>query len=204
MVAGIVLVALGLKTTLAHVDEPLHDSTAFALVGGLAAYLPGCRSFRWRNVGAPNRQRLVVAALLLALFPAAADDAIATLAIVTAVLCALIARGDHSPVPGTESATATTTCAASHRLHTWALFRRANAGNAEPRYCATMSDDAPSFSTNFFAPPGPRATRAQPTSVWRDAASFAEPSADGIGSTIARSAMPTPLIAVVGHIDEIG
>jgi len=40
--------------------------------------------------------------------------------------------------------------------------------------------------------------------VWRDAASFAELSVDGIGSTIARIGEASPLLAVVGHIDEIG
>jgi putative aminopeptidase FrvX len=41
--------------------------------------------------------------------------------------------------------------------------------------------------------------------VWRDAASFAdEISVDGIGSTIARVGDGSPLLAVVGHIDEIG
>ena len=40
--------------------------------------------------------------------------------------------------------------------------------------------------------------------VWREAASFAELSADGLGSSIARVGDASPLLAVVGHIDEIG
>ncbi|HEX6665768.1 MAG TPA: M42 family metallopeptidase [Solirubrobacterales bacterium] len=40
--------------------------------------------------------------------------------------------------------------------------------------------------------------------VWREAASFAEQSADGLGSSIARVGDASPLLAVVGHIDEIG
>ncbi|HVD85942.1 MAG TPA: M42 family metallopeptidase [Solirubrobacterales bacterium] len=40
--------------------------------------------------------------------------------------------------------------------------------------------------------------------IWRDAASFAELSADGLGSSIARVGEASPLLAVVGHIDEIG
>jgi len=40
--------------------------------------------------------------------------------------------------------------------------------------------------------------------VWREAASFAELSFDGIGSSIARVGEASPLLAVVGHIDEIG
>jgi len=40
--------------------------------------------------------------------------------------------------------------------------------------------------------------------VWREAASFAQLSSDGIGSSIARVGEAAPLLAVVGHIDEIG
>jgi putative aminopeptidase FrvX len=40
--------------------------------------------------------------------------------------------------------------------------------------------------------------------IWREAASFAELSTDGIGSSIARVGEAAPLLAVVGHIDEIG
>jgi len=40
--------------------------------------------------------------------------------------------------------------------------------------------------------------------VWRQAASFADVSVDGIGSTIARVGEASPTLAVVGHIDEIG
>ncbi len=42
------------------------------------------------------------------------------------------------------------------------------------------------------------------TEIWRDAASFAELTADGLGSSIARIGEGEPLLAVVGHIDEIG
>jgi putative aminopeptidase FrvX len=40
--------------------------------------------------------------------------------------------------------------------------------------------------------------------IWREAASFAEVSVDGIGSTIAGVGEGSPTLAVVGHIDEIG
>jgi endoglucanase len=40
--------------------------------------------------------------------------------------------------------------------------------------------------------------------IWRKAASFAELSSDGLGSSIARVGDAAPLLAVVGHIDEIG
>ena len=73
MVAGIVLVALGLKKTLAHVDDPLDDVPAFALLGGLALYLLGLVAFRYRHVHTINRRRLLLALLLLAAFPVASE-----------------------------------------------------------------------------------------------------------------------------------
>ena len=46
MVAGIVLVAVSLKKTLADVDDPLAIVPAFALLGGVAFYLLGLVGFR--------------------------------------------------------------------------------------------------------------------------------------------------------------
>ncbi len=40
--------------------------------------------------------------------------------------------------------------------------------------------------------------------IWREEASFASLSGDGLGSSIARIGEGGPLLAVVGHIDEIG
>jgi low temperature requirement protein LtrA len=91
MVGGIVLSALGLKTTLAHVHDPLETVPAFALLGGVALYLLAHVGFRWRLVHSLSRQRLVCALLLLALLPLARElSALATLAIVVGVLSALI------------------------------------------------------------------------------------------------------------------
>jgi low temperature requirement protein LtrA len=91
MVAGIVLVALGLKKTLAHVDDPLATVPTFALLGGLAMYLLGLVAFRYRHVHTINRQRLLLALVLFALVPAAIElPALATLAIVTVLLSAMI------------------------------------------------------------------------------------------------------------------
>ena len=59
MIAGIVLVALGVKKTLAHVDEPLDDDPAVALFGGIALYYAGHVGFRLRNLGTLNRPRLI-------------------------------------------------------------------------------------------------------------------------------------------------
>jgi len=92
MVAGIVLAALGLKKTLAHVDDPLEIAPAFALMGGLAFYLLGLVSFRWRHVHTINRHRLLFALVLLAAFPAATElPALAVLTSVAVALCAMIA-----------------------------------------------------------------------------------------------------------------
>jgi low temperature requirement protein LtrA len=92
MVAGIVLVALGLKKTLGHVEDPLKVEVATAMLGGTAIYLLAHVAFRWRNVQRLNVARLVCAAVLLALIPLATEIAsLAMLAIVLGLLAALIA-----------------------------------------------------------------------------------------------------------------
>jgi low temperature requirement protein LtrA len=92
MIAGIVLVALGLKKTLGEVEEPLKLVPAVATLGGSALYLLAHVAFRWRNVHRFNGARLLCALAMLALIPAATElPALATLAIVTAALAALIA-----------------------------------------------------------------------------------------------------------------
>ena len=62
MVAGIVLLALGMKKTLGHVDDPLKTVPAAAMLGGTAVYLLAHVAFRWRNVHRLSTQRLVAAA----------------------------------------------------------------------------------------------------------------------------------------------
>jgi low temperature requirement protein LtrA len=91
MVAGIVLAALGMKKTLGAVSAPLDVELAFALLGGVAFYLLGLVAFRFRHIHSINRQRLLVALILFALLPAAvALPALASLAIVAALLSAMI------------------------------------------------------------------------------------------------------------------
>jgi low temperature requirement protein LtrA len=91
MVAGIILVALGLKKVLGHVDDPLQTVPAFALYGGVAIYLLGLVAFRWRHVHTLNRERLGVAIVLLAAFPLATQiSALPALAIPTALLAVMI------------------------------------------------------------------------------------------------------------------
>ena len=92
MVAGIVLIALGLKKTLAHVGDPLTTVVATALLGGTALYLLAHVAFRWRNVRRFSTQRLLAALVCVALLPAAVElAALATLALLAALLTALVA-----------------------------------------------------------------------------------------------------------------
>jgi low temperature requirement protein LtrA len=92
MVAGIVLLALGLKKTIGDVGEPLELVPAAALLGGSSLYLLAHVAFRLRNLHTLNRQRLVCAVLLLVLIPAAVElPALATLSIVAVLFSVLIA-----------------------------------------------------------------------------------------------------------------
>jgi low temperature requirement protein LtrA len=92
MVAGIALVAVGMKKTLGHVDDPLRLVPAVAMLGGTAAYLVAHVAFRLRNIGTLNKQRLLTALVLLLLLPAATRlPSLATLAILAGLLALLIA-----------------------------------------------------------------------------------------------------------------
>jgi low temperature requirement protein LtrA len=97
MVAGIVLVALGLKKTIGHFDEHLHAVPAFALLGGLAVYLLGHVAFRYRHIHTINRQRLFLAIVLLILVPVATEvPALVALAAVNLLVWAMIAYETRS------------------------------------------------------------------------------------------------------------
>ena len=91
MIAGIILIALGVKKTLGQVDEPLKTVPAAALLGGIAMYYAGHIGFRLRNVRTLNRQRLVAAILCLALSPLMTEvDALVALAVAAAITSGLI------------------------------------------------------------------------------------------------------------------
>jgi len=62
----------------------------------------------------------------------------------------------------------------------------------------------PRLLDKLLRAPGPSGYEAPAAAAWRDAAAFATISADGIGSSVARVGDASPLLAVVGHIDEIG
>jgi low temperature requirement protein LtrA len=93
MIAGIVLVAVGMKQTLADVGRPLGDVAGAAMLGGAALYLLAHVAFRYRNVHTLNRQRLLCAALLLALLPldyALRPASLVTLGVLAAMLSGLV------------------------------------------------------------------------------------------------------------------
>jgi low temperature requirement protein LtrA len=112
MIAGIVLLALGLKRTLADTGEPLDTVPAIALCGGPALYMIGHIAFRFRNVGTLNKHRTVATVALLALIPLALSaDALGALTAVSVLLAGLIAyeairfREARARVRATPSAT---------------------------------------------------------------------------------------------------
>jgi low temperature requirement protein LtrA len=93
MVAGIALLAVGLKLTLGDVGEPLKLVPAAALLGGAALYLLAHVAFRLRNMHTLSGRRLVCAIVLIALVPvtdALGISSLATLGILAATLTALI------------------------------------------------------------------------------------------------------------------
>jgi putative aminopeptidase FrvX len=66
--------------------------------------------------------------------------------------------------------------------------------------------EVPDLLRRLLSSPSPSGYEAPAAGVWREAASFAELETDRLGSSIARvgDADARPLVAVVGHIDEIG
>ena len=71
MVAGIVLFAFSMKTTLAHVGDELDTIPALALCGGPALYLLAYVALRVRVSRTLGRGRLVAALACVALIPVA-------------------------------------------------------------------------------------------------------------------------------------
>jgi low temperature requirement protein LtrA len=103
LVSGIVLVALGMKVSIAHHAQHLHDVAAFALLGGVAIYLLGLVAFRYRHVHTLNRRRLGLAIVLLLLVPVAtAVSPILILAVVDVLIWAMIAYEQRGYGPGRE------------------------------------------------------------------------------------------------------
>jgi low temperature requirement protein LtrA len=103
MVAGIVLIAFGMKVTIGHTAVRLHYVPAYALLGGLSLYLLGLVAFRFRHVHTLNRHRLGLAIALLFLIPAAtAVPALISLAATVVLVWAMIAYEHRGYGPGRQ------------------------------------------------------------------------------------------------------
>lgn len=99
MVAGIILMSLGLKKVLGYVGgeeghtvaDPIYGLPLAALYGGAALYLLGHVGFKWYLTRSLNLERLVVAVVLLVLIPLVSMlPALVSLAVLAVVLTALI------------------------------------------------------------------------------------------------------------------
>jgi low temperature requirement protein LtrA len=99
MIAGIVLLALGMEHVLKYVGDtrhhelgdPLATVPLAAMFGGVALYLLAQVAFKYRNWQTLSKPRLITTAAILLLIPAAAQiPALAALGVLTAVMVALI------------------------------------------------------------------------------------------------------------------
>ncbi|WP_432949139.1 low temperature requirement protein A [Kribbella sp. CA-253562] len=120
MVAGVVLLALGLKKVLEyvgdtehhHLDDPLKGIGLYALFFGVVFYLLGHVGFKLRTTGTVGWSRLITAGLcVVAAFALVKVPALAQLSVLAALLAGLVAfesvrfaqerdevkHGDHSP-----------------------------------------------------------------------------------------------------------
>ena len=99
MIAGIILLSLGLKKVLGYVGgddghswvDPLYGVPLIALYGGVALFLLAHTGFRLRTTGVVEWPRLVAVLVLLAAMPAVASlPSLVTLAVLTALVAALV------------------------------------------------------------------------------------------------------------------
>jgi low temperature requirement protein LtrA len=91
MIAGIVLIALGVKKTIGDVGEPLKTAPAVALFGGIALYYAGHVGFRFRNTHTLYKGRLVALVVAVALIPVATEvDALVAMGLAAALTSAVI------------------------------------------------------------------------------------------------------------------
>ena len=100
MVAGVVLVALGMKKVMEYVghteahelSDPLPLLQLGALYGGVSLYLLAHSAFKYRTWHKVTGRRLLVAVVLGGLVPLAAEiPALAALGLLAAVMCVMIA-----------------------------------------------------------------------------------------------------------------
>ncbi|MGH3313282.1 MAG: low temperature requirement protein A [Streptomyces sp.] len=100
LIAGVVLLALGLKKVLNYVGDPVHHDLAdplkglglAALVGGVSLYLLGHVAFTWRVLHVVNVQRTVLAVALMSMLGVGPlIPALAALAVLAAAMVGLVA-----------------------------------------------------------------------------------------------------------------
>jgi low temperature requirement protein LtrA len=93
LVAGIIVFAVGVKSAIAHVDEPLSEAARLSMCGGVALYLVGHAAFRLRMTGSADMAKVATAAAAIAVFAfTGAADAWVTALCVTVVLTVLTLR----------------------------------------------------------------------------------------------------------------
>jgi low temperature requirement protein LtrA len=91
LIAGIILVALGIKKSIEVYDEPLKTVPAVALFGGVALYYAGHVGFRFRNTHTLYRGRLVALVVAVALIPVGTEvDALVALALTAALTAGVV------------------------------------------------------------------------------------------------------------------
>jgi low temperature requirement protein LtrA len=97
IVLGVVLIALGIKSTLGHGDEPLDDVVATALGGGVALYFAALTAIALRRRTRPDPAYPAAVVLALAAIPLAREiDAVWALAALAAVsLAAAVVSREH-------------------------------------------------------------------------------------------------------------
>ena len=210
LVAGIVLTAFGLKTVIApHRRAPRTTSRPSPCSAASRVYLLGLVAFRLRHVQTLNRHRLGLAILLLALVPVG-DPVPALLPRSRRRRPALgddrdrAARLRRAPRPP-----------ARRILGRPRRIRRPTGDRLVGSYRRTTDDgrlrntpalgNSRTSSTNCSAPAPPRATRDRPPrSGARPPPSPTSRRATGSAPRSPGSAASAPLLAIVGHIDEIG
>ena len=99
---------------------------------------------------------------------------------------------------------AATSCAGKRPYPTPRPPETSQRTNIRLRHTSHPLSPTPALLDQLLRPGAPSGYEGPAAAVWREAASFAELSADGLGSSIARIGDASPLLAVVGHIDEIG
>ena len=93
LIAGIIVLAVGLKKAIGHEDQPLDDAARLALCGGVALYLAGHVAFRLRMLGTLSVEKSLALVAVVVVHVATSDaDAWVVTALLVGVLAVLIAR----------------------------------------------------------------------------------------------------------------